>query len=53
MTVTMRMVHRLMMMTMMTSPRSVEDEEHDDSDNKYDGQVAVLLLLVHSISLGY
>ena len=39
------------MMTMMTSPRSVEDEEHDDSDYENDGQVAVLLLLVHPVSL--
>ena len=31
----------------------MEDEEHDDGDNEDDGQVAVLLLLVHSISLGH
>lgn len=32
-------------------PRSVEDEEHNDSDYENDGQVAVLLLLVHPVSL--
>ena len=31
----------------------MEDEEHDDGDNEDDGKVTVLLLLVHSVSLGH
>ena len=37
----------------MVPPGSMEDEEHDDGDNEDDGKVTVLLLLVHSVSLGH